>query len=222
VDASTAATIAATSVTGAGTIALFVVASLQFRRERKRQEREDTPTLFLTGARAGRHGQPGPYTVDLVNWSARAIWLDGVYAKWYRPQRGDGRLRMEHTNHTRHRTPVGPGGWVTLVKPFIKQPSEDASEEDLQTEVVAWFYYGPGETEPHWSAWRIKGESHAVHVERLKELPRWCVQRQEALAGPRAGEQAGPEEAWADWQSASSSAVQVSSGVVAGGDDDER
>ena len=172
-DASTAATIAAASVTGAGTIALFVVASLQFWRERKRQERNDMPTLFLTGARAGRHGQPGPYTVDLVNWSARTIWLDGVYVKWWRPPQGDGRLKMDHTGHTRYRTPVGPGDWVTLVKPFIKQPSEGASEEDLQTEIAARFYYGPAETEPRWRAWRIQGEGHAVHVEPLEGLPTW-------------------------------------------------
>lgn len=209
-------------VSGAATGALFLVALAQYLSEWRRRRREDTPELLLTGALAGRGDKPGLYTVDLVNWSARAIWLDGVYAKWWRP-RGDGRLAMKHTSHTRHRTPVGPGDWVTLVKPFMKQPSEGASEEDLQTEVVAQFYYGPGETESRWHAWGIKGEGHAVHVKRLKELPRWFVQRQKALTGPRTDEQTGLEgAAWADGPSVSSSAVHASVGEVAEGDEDEQ
>lgn len=165
-------------VTAAGTATLAWVGIAQLRREKKRPERADKPELLLIGARAGRHGEPGPYTVDLVNFSGRAISLHGVHAKSYRTQRGDGRLRMDHTSHTRHRAPVRPGDWATLVKPFIKQPSENASESDLQTEIVAQFYYGPRETESHWRAWRIKCEGHAVDVKHVEELPRWFAERQ--------------------------------------------
>lgn len=177
-DASTTATIAAASVTGAGTIALSVVALLQLRRDRKRETLEKTPRLLLTGA---PHSDIGGYRAELANLSPHALWLNGVYADW--GTQANERLGLTLPNEDRNestldRAPLVPGGWVGLRWPFgMANP-----DRERRAEIVAEFYYAPTGSEVHRRAWRIHGVPH--HALKVMEipLPAWFVEWKEEVA----------------------------------------
>lgn len=190
-DASTAASIAAASVaalaagfTAWGTSTLARVGKEQNLREQKRQEREDTPHLLLTGA---PHSEIGGYRVEFVNLSPHALWLDGVYADWN--AEGDRRLGLRASDRPHEltvedqqtplleRASVAPGDWAWLRWPFgMLDPSETA-----RAEIVAEFYYAPTGNEVHRRAWRVHGVPH--HALKIKEipLPAWFVEWKEEV-----------------------------------------
>ena len=212
-------------VTAWGTITLAQVGKAQNRREQKRQEREETPRLLLTGARPGRHGKPSPvYRVELANLSQHHTWIDGVYADWRKA--GDGRIAFDAKKledlYTRHRTPLAPGKLVTLANAFTDDDYAEATTEGRDAEIVAEFYYALTGTRKHRRAWHIRGDAHAVAVEELEDLPAWFVRRQEALAGWSLGAVVKLEGTWPDGPSVSSPMEQTAwPGVIFGGDEGE-
>ena len=203
-DASTAATIAAASVTAVGTGTLAWVGIAQSRREAVRRKREETPRLLLTGARPGWHGKPaGWYRVELANLSPHLVWIDGVYADW-RQDEGDGRIPFKGKGtYPNHRTPLAPGGWVKLVNVFTEDDSAEVTTEGREAEIVVEFFYALTGTRKHQCAWRIRGGAHSVMVNDLKAIPRWRVEQQSALASQRSGTLVGFEAPKADSASAS-------------------
>lgn len=150
------------AVTGAGTITLACVGIAQNRREKERQEREDTPSLLLTGA---RDGETTNYNIEIANLSSGYVWLAGVYTDWW--SQGDARVRILNSDYTNHRTPVPPGGWVKLWDAFGPQ-----RPEERVAEVVAVFHYAPTGVTIHRRAWRIRAQGYSVESEDI-DIPAW-------------------------------------------------
>ncbi len=159
------------AVAAAGTGTLAWVGYEQHRREK-------TPHLLLTGARAGRGGQPGPYRAELANLSPHNLWIDGVYADWW--TQGDGRIAFgterREDRYTNHRTPLVPGKWVTLAQVFPADEGEQATSEERQAVIAAVFHYAPTGTKLHKRAWRVRGGLHTFEAEEIP-APAWLNER---------------------------------------------